>query len=155
MRWQSKDIYREWHLGFFNESFQPHNRHFDSSYGYLNGKEDLFDHNLRGSGSLIRRDGIYSQSIWNSFKVHGTIFKWDGIESQAIGDCRDVMVHGQGDRINYWWIKEIRSNLEKYIDFMVDWQWRFSLPFWITKRPMQLYMYLNEVQSGLTHLQGV
>ncbi|XP_076040504.1 arylsulfatase B-like [Oratosquilla oratoria] len=38
----------KWHLGYCNEAFTPTHRGFDTYYGFFNGHEDYFQHNVSG-----------------------------------------------------------------------------------------------------------
>lgn len=43
----------KWHLGFFKHEYTPTFRGFDSHFGYWNGLQDYFDHNVYVTVSII------------------------------------------------------------------------------------------------------
>ncbi|KAG8194371.1 hypothetical protein JTE90_010987 [Oedothorax gibbosus] len=62
----------KWHLGYFNESYLPVNRGFDSFFGYWNGKEDFYTHFEEGQGTHGLDFHDDNENAWNYTGHYGT-----------------------------------------------------------------------------------
>ena len=57
MKILKKTKLQRWHLGFCNLNYTPAYRGFDSFYGYYNGAEDYYYHNVTTGTCKFRNEG--------------------------------------------------------------------------------------------------
>eukprot|EP00040_Diaphanoeca_grandis_P039759 m.260069 g.260069 ORF g.260069 m.260069 type:complete len:510 (+) comp39157_c0_seq1:85-1614(+) len=87
----------KWHLGFFNSSFLPTNRGFDSYFGYLSGMQDHFTQALGGFSDCKHVVDLTKDTL-PAFGQNGTYSGW--IYNSAAVDV--VQTAKEPFFLNYW-----------------------------------------------------